>query len=64
VSLSSELGSIGSTLDDITRRITALADERVGTPDDATGAALVDVERALRTGMRRLERLRRDLGDA
>ena len=61
VSLSSELGSMGSTLDDITRRIAELADELVGTDDDPTGAALIDIERLLRTTNRRLERLRREV---
>jgi hypothetical protein len=62
VSLSSELGSMGSTLDDVTRRIAELGDALVGTQDDATGAALIDIERLLRTANRRLERLRRDIG--
>ena len=61
MSLSAELGSIGSTLDDLTRRIASLADERVGTEEDATSAVLIDIERSLRTSLRRLDRLRREL---
>lgn len=63
MSLSAELGSLSSSLDDITRRIATMADELVGGPDDAVGAALVEVERSLRSGARRLDRLRRDLGE-
>jgi hypothetical protein len=62
MSLSAELGSIGSTLEDLTRRIASLADERIDTEEDATGAVLIDIERSLRTSLRRLDRLRRDLG--
>jgi len=61
MSLSSELGSLSSSLEEITRRIAALADELVGGPDDAVGGALVEVERSLRSGGRRLDRLRKDL---
>ena len=52
---------MGSSLDDLTRRIAALADERVGTPDDSTAGALIDIERLLRTATRRLDRLRKEL---
>lgn len=59
-----ELSSISSTLDDLTRRVSALA-ERARDPDEAgeggsTGADLATelfaVERSLRGALRRLER--------
>ena len=57
----SELGSLASTLEDILRRITAMADDLVGGPDDSMASSLIDVERLLRSGARRLDRIRRDL---
>lgn len=61
MSLSAELGSLSSSLEEITHRIGTLADGLVGGPEDAVGAALVEVERSLRSGARRLERIRKDL---
>jgi hypothetical protein len=61
VSLISELGSLGSTLDEVIGRIAAMADDLIGGPDDAIGGSLTEVERSLRAGSRRLERLRKDL---
>jgi len=63
MSLISELGSLGSTLDEVISRIAAMADDLMGGPDDSIGGALTEVERSLRAGSRRLERLRRDLSD-
>ncbi len=61
MSLTSELGSLGSTLDDVISRIATMADDLMGGPDDALGGSLAEVERSLRAGSRRLERIRRDL---
>jgi hypothetical protein len=53
----SELSSIASSLELISRRVTALADAAVAAKRDAVGADLIAVERALVGAVRRLERL-------
>lgn len=61
MSLSAELGSLSSSLEEITHRIAALADELAGGSDDVVSAGLIEVERSLRSGGRRLDRLRGEL---
>ncbi|MGA3352085.1 MAG: hypothetical protein ABSD85_02730 [Acidimicrobiales bacterium] len=53
----SELSSIASSLDQIGRRVTALADAAVAAKRDDVGADLIAVERALMGAVRRLERM-------
>jgi hypothetical protein len=53
----SELSSIASSLEQISRRVTALADAAVAAKREALGADLIAVERALLGAVRRLERL-------
>jgi len=55
--LAAQLSTIASSLDDLTRRITELADSRASQPDDAVAAELYEVERALQHASRRLQRL-------
>jgi|GEM_PF-1528539 len=57
-----ELGSIATTLDELARRIRALADDHHGRKDEETGIELDEIERSLASGLRRLERLVRTLG--
>ncbi|MGH9090469.1 MAG: hypothetical protein ACRDZR_03670 [Acidimicrobiales bacterium] len=52
-----ELSSLTSTLDELTRRITALADRAQGEHDDELATALFGVERSLQGALRRLNRL-------
>jgi hypothetical protein len=56
-----ELSSLASALDDLTLRITVLADRHHNTPTEDIAADLYEVERALRTAGRRLSKLVRDL---
>lgn len=60
MSLIHELGSLQSSLDDLTRRLSAAADQLAGS-DDATYVGLIEVERHLRSASRRLERVIRGL---
>ncbi len=53
----SELSSIASSLEQISRRVTALADAAAGAKRDEVAASLIAVERALVGAVRRLERL-------
>lgn len=52
-----ELSSLASTLDDLARRVTALAEEARSGGDDAVASELFGVERALAGALRRLRRL-------
>ncbi|MHB1504315.1 MAG: hypothetical protein ACYCTL_09425 [Acidimicrobiales bacterium] len=52
-----ELSSLTTALDDITRRIAALAGQAASAHDDAGASELFSVERALRGAVRRLGRL-------
>jgi hypothetical protein len=57
-----ELSSITSTFDEQGRRLTALAEELSGDPDQETAAlALFEAERSLRVAVRALERATRSL---
>ena len=53
----SELSSIASSLEQISRRVTALADAATQAKRDEVAANLIAVERALLGAVRRLERL-------
>jgi hypothetical protein len=53
----SELSSIASSLEQISRRVTALADAATAAKRDEIAANLIAVERALLSAVRRLERL-------
>jgi hypothetical protein len=55
--LSPQLSTIASSLDDLTRRITDLADRSAGDPDDNVADELYEVERALQHASRRLQRI-------
>ena len=61
VSLTAELGSITSSLEHLVERLDQLATEVTGTDREDVALGLIDVERSLRSGVRRLERLTRDL---
>ncbi len=60
-SLAAQLSTIASSLDDLTARVAALADEQFRAKHEQTGVELEEAERSLRTGVRRLERLLRSL---
>lgn len=51
-----ELSSVGSQLDDLTRRITAAAEYFESAGGEHVAHELFEVERALRTSSRRLDR--------
>jgi len=52
-----ELSSLASTLDELTRRMTGLADAAASGGDDELATELFAVERALQGAQRRLRRL-------
>ena len=52
----SEIGSLATTLDELTRRVSALA-EAAAQDDEETAVELFGVERALSGALRRLRRL-------
>ncbi len=55
-----EISSLASTLDEVTRRVTALADQARATEQDDVAAELFGVERSLTGALRRLRRLEAD----
>jgi hypothetical protein len=57
-----ELSSIAHALDDLTRRVTALADRHQGGPREDVAVDLYEVERALRSANRRVHKLVRRTG--
>lgn len=52
-----ELSSLTSTLDELTRRVTALAEQARAAEEDDLASELFGVERALTGALRRLGRL-------
>jgi hypothetical protein len=56
-----ELSALATTLDDLTRRITAVADRFAGTPRADVADGLYEVERSLLTASRKLDRVERSL---
>jgi len=57
-----ELSSLATALDELTHRITAIAESLAGTPGDDVATGLFDVERALGAARRRLTHLVDALG--
>ncbi|MEA3217231.1 MAG: hypothetical protein QOJ19_3387 [Acidimicrobiia bacterium] len=55
------LTSISSTLEDLIDRLTAMGDSERAAKHEDTSAALEEIERYLRSGARRLNRLLQDL---
>ena len=51
-----ELSSLETAIRELTERITAAADELMGTPGEDVAIALYDVERSLRTAQRRISK--------
>jgi hypothetical protein len=51
------LSSVTTVLADLTDRVTAMAESYAGTPREDVASDLFEVERALRTASRRLDRL-------
>jgi hypothetical protein len=60
-SIQAQLAPVASTLDELTRRVSDLADANSGTQDDLA-RDLYEVERARRSAHRRLDRLVTGLG--
>ena len=52
-----ELSSLTSTLEDVARRITAVADDAARSGDEEVASELFGVERSLTGALRRLRRL-------
>ena len=52
-----ELSALATTLDDVTRRLTAVADRHQGTDREDVAAGLYEVERSLLSAARKLERV-------
>ncbi|MDQ1374049.1 MAG: hypothetical protein QOJ09_1387 [Actinomycetota bacterium] len=52
-----ELSSLATALDELTGRVTRIADELTGTEHDLMAGELFEVERALGAAQRRLARL-------
>jgi uncharacterized protein YukE len=55
-----QLASVATALDELTRRITELADGYSGSASDQLASELYEIERALQQAARRLDRLVRD----
>jgi hypothetical protein len=56
-----ELSALATSLDDLTTRITAVADRHKGTPRGDLADGLYEVERSLLTASRKLDRVVRSL---
>ena len=54
---SAQLSSLSTALDDLTQRITSLADDYQGSPREDVASDLYDVERNLQAAARRLRAL-------
>jgi hypothetical protein len=59
--LSPELSSMASSLEDVVRRVTDMAEQRAGTKDDWVAQELFEVERSVAEAVRRLGNLGRTL---
>lgn len=57
----SELSALASSLDELTRRVTAVADRYRNTPRADIADGLYEVERSLSTGARQLDRVLRSM---
>jgi hypothetical protein len=56
-----ELSALATSVDEVTRRVTAAADRLRGTPRDDIANGLYEVERSLLTAGRKLDRVIRAL---
>ena len=56
-----ELSSIQGSIEDLARRVEAIAKRRDEDPDDPVSTGLYEVDRSLRNAVRRLDRLRQRL---
>jgi hypothetical protein len=56
-SSAASLSSVASVLEDLTRRVTVLAEEATARQDDLLAGELYEVERSLNAALRRLTRL-------
>jgi hypothetical protein len=56
-----ELSALATSIDEVTRRVTAAADRLRGTPRDDIANGLYEVERSLLTACRKLDRVVREL---
>ena len=54
-----DLAPVATALDELTQRITRLADSYGGTNDDQVATELYEIERSLQQAARRLDRLMR-----
>jgi hypothetical protein len=57
VATRAELSSLSSTLDELTRRVSALAEEAAAADQDDLATELFGIERALTGALRRLQKL-------
>jgi hypothetical protein len=55
-----QLASLATAINEITQRITRLADDCAGAPEENTASELYEIERILLQAARRLDRLVRD----
>jgi hypothetical protein len=58
--VAAELSSIRTALEELTKRITGLAERHANDDEDPLAQGLFDVERVLGDALRRLERIGRD----
>ncbi len=58
----SELSSLATQVDELTKRVAAAGERLDGDPTEEVAASLFEVERALRTAGRALDRAVRQLG--
>ena len=56
-----ELSALATTLEDLTRRVTAIADRYQATPRDDLAIRLYEVERSLLAASRNLDRVLRSM---
>jgi hypothetical protein len=56
-----QLSTLATSLAELTRRFTTMADDRAGGPSSDLAHELYEIERALQQAARRLDRLMRDL---
>ena len=56
-----ELSSVNTRLQELTERVTAMAEQLSGTERDAVAQELYEVERVLQTAARRLEKVVNEL---
>ncbi len=56
-----ELSSIQGSIEELARRVEAIAKRRDEDPDDPVSTGLYEVDRSLRNAVRRLDRLRQRL---